>query len=166
MRSNRGRLLAAILTLARAWFIAGSPQPSTPLLGSFEEWCRIVGGILEFAGISGFLGNLDELYRQSDPTVPAWEAFLSELFRRMPRPGFKVADAVARLREDLGLRSTLPEDLGDFDPITSFQRRLGKALLKRVGRRYGASGVHLVRVGTNQGAVVWGIRADKEELVP
>jgi hypothetical protein len=62
----------------------------------FEEWCRIVGGILEFAGISGFLGNLDELYRQSDPTVAAWEAFLGELFRKMPRPGFKGADVVAR----------------------------------------------------------------------
>lgn len=165
VRSNRGRLLAAILTLARAWFIAGCPQPSTPILGSFEEWCRIVGGILEFAGISGFLGNLDELYRQSDPTIAAWEAFLIELFRQMPRSGFKVATAVARAREDAELRSTLPEDLGDFEPIASFQRRLGKALLKRVGRRYGDSGVHLVRLGTNQGAAVWAVRADKEDLI-
>jgi hypothetical protein len=166
VRSNRGRLLAAILTLARAWFIAGCPQPSTPILGSFEEWCRIVGGILEFAGISGFLGNLDELYRQSDPTVAAWEAFLVELFRRMPRAGFKGADVVARAREDVGLRSILPDDLGDLDPVKNFQRRLGKALLKSVGRRYGESGVHLVRLGTNQGAVVWGVRADKEDLLP
>jgi hypothetical protein len=117
------------------------------------------------AGISKFLTNLDELYRQSDPTVAAWEAFLIEIFRRMPRSGFKSADAVARAREDVELRLTIPEDLGDLDPIANFQRRLGKALLKRVGRRYGDAGVHLVRVGTNQGAVVWATRADKEDLV-
>jgi hypothetical protein len=165
VHSNRGRLLAAILTLARGWFIAGSPKASTPILGSFEEWCRIVGGILEFAGIRGFLGNLDDLYRQSDPTVAAWEAFLIELFRRMPKSGFKGADAVARAKDDGELRSTLPEDLGDLEPIGSFQRRFGKALLKRVGRRYGSSGVHLVRLGTKQGAVVWAARADKEDLI-
>jgi hypothetical protein len=37
VRSNRGGLLGAILTLARAWFVAGSPAPSTPILGSFES---------------------------------------------------------------------------------------------------------------------------------
>jgi hypothetical protein len=162
---NRGRLLGASLTLARAWFVVGRPRASTVILGSFEEWCSTIGGILEFAGISGFLGNLDELYRQSDPTVAAWEAFFIELFRQMPGSGFKGADVTARIREDANLRSILPEDLGDLDPVTSFQKRLGKALRKRVGRRHGDSGVHLVRVGTNQGAVVWAVRADKEDLL-
>ena len=165
VQSNRGRLLGAVLTLARAWFVAGCPQPATTILGSFEEWCRIVGGILEFAGVSGFLGNLDELYRQSDPTVAAWEAFLIELFNWKSKSGFKVADAVARAKEDEKLRSTLPEDLGDLEPVGGFRRRLGKALLKRVGRRYGESGIHLVRLDTNQGAVVWDVRADREDLL-
>ena len=165
VQANRGRLLAAVLTLARAWFVAGCPEPSTTILGSFEEWCRIIGGILEFAGISGFLANLDELYRQSDPTVAVWEAFLLDLYRRMPKSGFKGIDAVTVARDDPSLRSVLPEDLGDFEPVGSFQRRLGKAFHKRVGRRYGESGVHLVRLGTKQGAVVWALRADKETLI-
>jgi hypothetical protein len=46
---TRGRLLGAVLTLARAWFVAGCPRATTPMLDSFEEWCRIVGGILQFA---------------------------------------------------------------------------------------------------------------------
>jgi len=164
-QKNRARLLGASLTLARAWFVAGRPPASTPILGSFEDWCRIVGGILEFAGISGFLGNLDALYRQSDPTVAAWESFLVELFKRMPRSGFKAGDVLGRIQDEVTLRSMVPDDLGDLDPITSFQRRLGKALGKRLGRRYGDSGVHLVRVGTNQGAVVWAVQADKEDLL-
>lgn len=69
----------------------------------------------------------------------------------MRRSGFKTGDVLGRIRDEVTLRSMVPEDLGDLDPITSFQRRLGKALGKRLGRRYGDSGVHLVRVGTNQG---------------
>jgi hypothetical protein len=146
--------------------MAGCPRSTSPIVGSFEEWCRIVGGILEFAGITGFLGNLDELYKESDPTTAAWEAFLLELRPRMPKSGFKAAEVAVRLRDDLELRAALPEDLGDIDPVSNFQRRLGKALLKRVGRRYGESGVHLVKLGTKQGAVVWAARADKEDLRP
>jgi len=166
VRSKRGRLLSASLTLARAWFVAGCPRPTSPIVGSFEDWCRIVGGILEFAGITGFLGNLDELYKESDPTTAVWEALLLELQPRMPKSGFKAAEVAARLRDDLELRATLPEDLGDLDPVSNFQRRLGKALLKRVGRRYGESGIHLVKLGTKQGAVVWAVRPDKEDLRP
>jgi hypothetical protein len=166
IRATRGRLLSAVLTLARAWFVAGCPEPSSPSIGSFEQWCRAVGGILQLAGISGFLGNVDELYKQADPTMAAWEAFLTELYRRMPQSGFKGAEVAIRVREDIVLRGALPEDLGDLDPVANFQRRLGKALLKRVGRRYGAPGVHLIRVGTNQGAVVWAAHVDKEELLP
>jgi hypothetical protein len=165
VRANRANLLSAVLTLARAWFVAGCPAPSSPILGSFEEWCRIVGGILQHAGISGFLGNLDDLYRQSDPTIAAWEAFLIRLSCTMPRAGFRVAETVAIAKIDETLRSNLPEELGDFEPVSSFGRRLGKALLKRVGRRYGESGVHLVRLGMKQGAVVWGIRSDREDLL-
>jgi hypothetical protein len=160
--ANRGRLLSASLTLARAWFVAGCPKSRSPTLGSFEDWCRITGGILEFAGVPGFLDNLDEMYKQADPPTASWEAFLLELHLRMPKSGFKGAEVVARLRDDPDLRTTLPKDLGDLDPVGSFQRKLGKALLKRVGRRYGESGVHLERIGTRQGAVVWGVRLDEE----
>lgn len=164
VKANRGRLLSASLTLARAWFTAGCPKPTSPILGSFEEWCRIAGGILQFAGIPGFLGNLDEMYKQSDPTTAAWEAFLHQLHQWMPKSGFKGADITVRLRDDDEMRAALPEDLGDLEPLGSFQRRLGKALLKRVGRRYGESGVHLVRLGSRQGVVVWAVRLDKEGL--
>lgn len=166
VREHRGRLLSACLTLARAWFVAGCPSGDSPVLGSFEEWCRIVGGILRFAGITGFLGNLDELYKQSDPTSTAWEGFLVELHSRMAKAGFKAAEISLEVRDCQELRATLPEDLGDLEPTSSFQRRLGRALLKRLGRRYGEAGVHLVKLGTKQGAVVWAVRADKEDIRP
>jgi hypothetical protein len=160
---KRGHLLSAILTLARAWFVAGQPPAATPVLGSFEEWCRIIGGILNFAGIEGFLANLGELYRNSDPSMAAWEAFLSELLDQMPGAGFKTSDVVTRLRtEGNTLRAVLPEDLGDMDPLASFQRRLGRAFLKRIDRRYGVRGLYLIRLGSNVGTAVWGVREGKK----
>jgi hypothetical protein len=51
---NRGRIIHAVLTLARAWFVAGHPY-SGKVKASYESWSRVVGGILEFAGVRGFL---------------------------------------------------------------------------------------------------------------
>ena len=57
--SERGRLIAAILTLCRAWVVAGRPKP-TGTMASFESWAEVIGGILQFAGIAGFLETPDE----------------------------------------------------------------------------------------------------------
>ena len=133
VQESRGRLLGAILTLARAWFLAGSPLPSTAILGSFEEWCRGSSeSILEFAGITGFLGNLDELYRQSDPTLAAREAFLIELFRWKAKSGFTVAQAVTGVKQDAKREAAgipLPEGpRWNLEANGSFTRRLGLKL--------------------------------------
>ena len=42
---NRPRLVTAALTLCRAWFAAGQPSQASTF-GSFEQWQRMVGGIL------------------------------------------------------------------------------------------------------------------------
>jgi hypothetical protein len=162
---NRGRLLGASLTLVRAWVVAGRPRASSPVLGSFEEWCTVIGGILEFAGISGFLGNLDQLYRQSDPWLVAWEGFLVALMDRLPDAGFKCSDVILLIHSDQQLRAAVPEDLGDVEPIASFQRRLGRAFLKRVGKRHGENGIHITRAGEKQGSVVWRVQYTEQKGV-
>jgi len=68
---SRGEFLVwaptAALTLAKAWMAAGCPEPKgiTPM-GSFEEYSRVIGGILQVAGVKGFLDNADEFYESSD----------------------------------------------------------------------------------------------------
>jgi len=53
--ANRGRILSALLSLVEAWTKAGRPAPSCPAKGSFEAWREVVGGILQHAGLGGFL---------------------------------------------------------------------------------------------------------------
>ena len=60
VRANRGQLVWAGLTLIQAWIAAGKPA-RTETLASYEAWSQVVGGILEVAGIDGFLENRDEL---------------------------------------------------------------------------------------------------------
>ncbi|MNR96398.1 hypothetical protein D3C72_275510 [compost metagenome] len=53
---NRSQVIGAILTLIRAWYVAGA-MPSTDKLASFESWAGVIGGILKNAEIDGFLTN-------------------------------------------------------------------------------------------------------------
>lgn len=59
LRENRSRVIGALLTLARAWFVAGA-EPSDDRLDSFQSWAGVIGGVLKTAGIEGFLTNKRE----------------------------------------------------------------------------------------------------------
>ncbi len=59
------QLIAALLTLACAWYEAGRPKPVEPLprMASFQAWTDTVEGILHLVGLTNFLDNLDDLYQ-------------------------------------------------------------------------------------------------------
>jgi hypothetical protein len=156
---NRGRLVHALLTLARAWFAAGKPKAQDlPRLGSFEAWAETVGGMVAFAGIPSFLGNLAALYDKADAGAAEWEGFLSAWWQELDasKP-ITVADLTKRIDRNDTLKAALPGDLAEaFDKSTgSFSRKLGTALAKRAGTRYGEDGVHIVRAGEFRRAVRW-----------
>jgi hypothetical protein len=76
VRANRGRLVAACLTLCHAWIVAGRPRGGRSI-GSYEIWAQTLGGVLEVGGIEGFLGNLDEMMAASDSEGGAWRSLIS-----------------------------------------------------------------------------------------
>lgn len=61
VKENRGALVHACLTLIQNWIAKGQPHFSGTILNSYENWTRIMGGILSCAGINGFLGNREML---------------------------------------------------------------------------------------------------------
>jgi hypothetical protein len=75
IRANRGELLSAALTIVRAWYTNGKPQASVPTLGSFDEWVETVGSLLAFAGVDGFLANLEQTQVVQDEDTQQWTAF-------------------------------------------------------------------------------------------
>lgn len=73
---NRGLLAWAALTLIRSWIVRGRAKGQTTL-GMFEQWAEVLGGILDNAGIVGFLSNLEEFYEESDAEGTTWRAFMA-----------------------------------------------------------------------------------------
>jgi hypothetical protein len=158
---HRGELLAALLTLARAWFVAGKPEPKLTPVGSFEDWSVIVGGILQYAGIEGFLDNSNDLYEQADIESVQWEAFLKLLDTVFYSEPFTVAQVWERMNSKTwnestrqsqltdhaeALRAALPDFIAQaMDREGFFKQRLGFAFSERLGRRYGDSQVRVER---------------------
>jgi hypothetical protein len=149
--SHRGELLAALLTIIRAWHLAGRPRADVPRLGGFEAWARTIGGILAFIGVPGFLGNLEALYEQTDEDTPQWEALVAAWWEQFREQDLTVADLVDEMRKPgSSLRAALPEHLMEAwprheDGWDSFRRKLGVALGKHVDVRYGPQRLYLTR---------------------
>lgn len=79
---QRGELIWSGLVMVQAWINAGRPGFSGKMLGSFEAWSRVIGGILEHLRIGGFLGNLSEFYEQADTEGMAWRNFVDAWWDR------------------------------------------------------------------------------------
>jgi hypothetical protein len=178
---NRGRLVWALLTMARGWHAAGRPAADSPVLGSFEAWSRAIGGILEHAGIHGFLQNLDDLYSGADEEAGEWETFLRAWHARYGQQEIPVSKLIIDLQAEHGkdIRDVLPGDLGGFvtfipskhlEPdkflirdVGRFKIKFGKQLKQHVGRRYGENGLHLMRRDdTHLNAAVWSVTSSAQ----
>lgn len=90
VRANRGRLLWAGLTLYRNWSARGR-RSGKLTMGSFEHWARIIGGVLQAAGISDFGANTADWLSYSEQD-DGWASHLHQLRQRFGPDRFTVAD--------------------------------------------------------------------------
>src|SRR5207244_4282051 len=93
---NRGELVWAALTLARAW-VTSKRRRRVGSLGSFEQWARVMGGILDVAGVPGFLTNMDDLRESAHSERDQIHAFLVEWHRFYDRKRVKTREIVPHL---------------------------------------------------------------------
>lgn len=63
---HRGELVWACLTLIQNFIALDMPLQNDDVLASYENWSRVVGGVLKAAGIKGFLKNRKELLEAGD----------------------------------------------------------------------------------------------------
>src|SRR5882724_10735978 len=109
---QRGEILAALLTIARAWFVAECPMPEKKLrkVGSFTEWSHTTGGMLAYAGVEGFLENSDQLRKEADVDGAAWTRFLELWQSKLGDQSYKTADLIAHLQTETELAEALPTE--------------------------------------------------------
>jgi hypothetical protein len=181
VRAHRGEVLAALLTVARGWYVAGEPVPAdAPTLGSFEDWARVMGGMLSYAGIEGFLSNLADLYVEADEETPEWETFLAALRSVFGERAVSVAEMASELdkemKEEIDTRRVLlpalPERLADAFTRrrVTFGHQLGRALGQHEGTRYtvGDDDLYVTRdcLTARKGGVLWRASAEPVRQSP
>ncbi len=147
VRENRPKLVWACLTIIKSWIGAGRPLFKERTLGMFESWSEVMGGILQAAGIPGFLANLEEFYENSDAEGAMWRGFVRAWWDKFSGDEIGVSELF-----DLnnGIEDAL--DLGKGNE-KSQKTRLGQELMKMRDRQF--DDCRIVLAGERQRAKQW-----------
>jgi hypothetical protein len=155
-QKNRSEIVSACLTIVRHW-IAEGRRPGEKVLGSFESWSKTMGGILEVAGIKGFLGNSDELYQLADNTIPAWAEFVDAWWML-----YQSKAVETKVLVDICIRDELlPEVIGDKG-LQSQRIRLGRALARMRGRVFNGKSIEQARSKRHNANIYQLVEVDDE----
>lgn len=73
---NRVKVVHAVLTLIQAWVASGGARDEEQVKRQFTTWAQVVGGVLKFHGIKGFLQNEDRV-NEADSEETEWINFLT-----------------------------------------------------------------------------------------
>jgi hypothetical protein len=126
-REHRSELLSSCLTIVRGWIEAGRPMGNYTL-GSYEEWARVMGGILDYIEVPGFLGNLsanDEV----NSAEAEWRGFVSLWWSEFQDNEVTIKELYALAMENELLHGVMGEGRD-----TSQRTKLGLALGNREGQ--------------------------------
>ncbi|MBZ4329717.1 CHC2 zinc finger domain-containing protein [Corallococcus coralloides] len=131
VKEHRSELVRAALTLVQAWIAAGRPL-GRERLGSFEHWAAVMGGLLNVAGVEGFLGNLDELYANADVEGESWREFVQAWWG-----AHGTAEVLVSSLNELCEKDELMLQVRGEGGSRSQQSRLGRALQTARDRVFG-----------------------------
>jgi putative DNA primase/helicase len=144
--AQRGALIAAALTLVRAWVVAGRPL-GTQVMGSFESYAETLGGILAVVAVPDFLGNLEELYEVADAEGAQWGRLVELWAEKYGYQAVSVGDLYLLATQIDGF------DLGSGNTERSHKVKFGMMLTKQRDKIYGP--LKIVHAGTKQRAAQW-----------
>lgn len=150
--ANRGKILHAILTVARAWSLAGKPCAKAKRGDEYADWDAAMEGMLSWAGIADNFGVADKRHLDSDEDME-FALFLSAVYEVMGSQSFKMNDLIAKIGDEVpsgwnGAAPTpridpakLPGDLADkwsrANGKAGVTKSLGKWFSNRAGRYVG-----------------------------
>lgn len=153
-KENRAPLIWSALTLIQSWIAAGKPA-GTRSLGNFEEWASVMGGILENAGIEGFLTNREAFKAAESAETTSFRYFVSAWWDTHQSNEKSVGELFP-----LASRDDVDIDLGDKSD-QSRRIRLGKLIAKNRDRIYRVSETTSVQVkeaGVSHKQTMWQLR--------
>ncbi len=172
-KENRPELVVAVLTILRAYHVAGKPGKPVPL-GSFEVWSDLVRGALIWLGCADPVETMGEI-READPVVASIRAVMSAWRETVRRE----QTTVSRLIKDAIEQRPAETAVGRFEFVNEDLR---EALLTVAGRggiinnhvlgnwlaahqSRIVDGARFEQVGTRQGVAVWALCETEQQSV-
>jgi putative DNA primase/helicase len=161
---NRPALVMAALTALRAYVVAGKPRQNIPVMGSFEDWHRLVRSALVWLGEADPLADTGEM-ESADPTRIRLRALISAWYNAFNSIPTTAKEAVARansnMRDENGdevaqdslLRDVLTDHFTDGRKGGISSRFIGDFLSKIKGRI--ECGARFEAAGDYQRAITW-----------
>ena len=135
--AHRFQLVAAVLTILRAWHVAGRPiAPTIPQVGSFEQWRAMIPAALVWLGEESPLAHRRETLASADIGRQDLGAFLTTWHAACGSGWTRTRDVVARAGLSDLLAKDLHESLCSIDPRGegSNLKSIGKFLARHKGR--------------------------------
>jgi putative DNA primase/helicase len=151
--ANRGKYIAAVLTVCRAYICAGRPD-KLPELASFEAWSNLVRSALVWLGRPDPVGTIAGL-REGDPVREAranvFEAWTATLGTER---SYQVSELISEAAPLQRLRDALLQVAADYkEPGTISAKRLGRWLVST--HKNIAGGQKLVADRTDKARIRW-----------
>ena len=141
-RNRRHKIVSAALSIVRQWLDAGAPR-GRAVFGGFESWAAVMGGVLDMAGVDGFLGNRDYLYAVADLESREWDVLCAAWHVAHSNRPVKATEVLA-VAKDNALLMPLWADRTERGAQTSF----GRALRERRDRVFGGFRIRFAGEGS------------------
>ena len=141
-RNRRHKIVSAALSIVRQWLDAGAPR-GRAVFGGFESWAAVMGGVLDMAGVDGFLGNRDYLYAVADLESREWDVLCAAWHVAHSNRPVKTTEVLA-VAKDNALLMPLWADRTERGAQTSF----GRALRERRDRVFGGFRIRFAGEGS------------------
>jgi hypothetical protein len=129
---HRAELIRACIILVNNWIALRRPE-GKQTLGSYEVWARVIGGILEAGGITGFLAESEKSEDDSNEDARRWNPFVERWWERHAAKGVLPKDLIEFTTE------LVPETEKSTD--RSRLTRLGSLLSKSVDQVFAVENV-------------------------
>lgn len=159
-RAHRGELINALLTLVRAWVVAGKPVGAAPTTDSFGAMTATLRGVLEVAGVSGVVGHQESAPVHADPEAEEFSEFLAAVVRCKGHEWWTVRELLDSVGQDFDEDGGIRADELPGDISAKLRSQPGTAL-KSLGRwlGYRADRVHdglvIRKAGSGKSALKW-----------
>lgn len=164
---NRGKYIAAIITIIRAYIVAGKPSAIVPQLASFGDWSDLVRSALVWLGKTDPTKTM-ETARAEDPYLQNLKSVLFSIKTFIGLDKSKTAKelidiAITKKEAFPSLYEALASAAGDKKEFIT-AKELGKWLSRHEGRII--DNLKIVKKGNNHGhAVKWSVSQVAVEAV-